>query len=617
MSQSERLFRINQLLHERRVVPISTFLDELEISRATFKRDMDYLRDRLRAPIIWDREVGGYRFESEQLAGQFEMPGLWFSAKEAMALLSMQHVLSQLEPGLLSGHVGPFQARLRTLLAQEGLDPDAVQRRIRLLPSLHRPVAPAHFETIAHAVMQRQRLSLQYRSPGAKQATARIVSPQRLTHYRNAWYLEAWCHLRNAIRSFALDSFEEVSLTQELALDVSEDELHQALEGGYGIFSSSERQWARLCFSGKAAHYVSRETWHADQTGEWLDTEHFQLQLPYCGERELVMDILRHGADVEVLDPPTLRQAVLEQLQSALGQYAADLPKPVIAVPPSLILSPLHVAARKAADRIRHADGLLITAGAGIGVDSGLPDFRGGHGFWEAYPALGKAQLSFMDVASPQTFRTNPQLAWGFYGHRLKLYRETQPHEGFQLMHRWGERLLHGSSVFTSNVDGQFQKSGFAANRVTECHGSIHHLQCLDACNTRIESADLLEPEIDTDSCRWLGKLPLCPQCGALMRPNILMFGDWEWLGQRSDEQRQRLNHWLEKPQRLVIIELGAGTTIATVRRAGERLLNRDEVEFSTLIRINPTESEGPVGTVSMCSSALAGLQAIAETLGW
>ncbi|WP_228098378.1 MULTISPECIES: Sir2 family NAD-dependent protein deacetylase [Chitinilyticum] len=617
MSQSERFFRINQLLHERRVVPIGVFLDELEISRATFKRDIEYLRDRLQAPIIWDREAGGYRFESDRQAGQFEMPGLWFSAKEATALLSMQHVLSQLEPGLLSGHVGPFQARLRTLLAQEGLDPDAVQRRIRLLPSLHRPVAPAHFEAIAHAVMQRQRLSLQYRSPGAEQATARIVSPQRLTHYRNAWYLEAWCHLRNAIRSFALDSVETVALSQEVALDVPDAELQQALEGGYGIFSGNERQWARLCFSGKAAHYVSRETWHADQSGEWLDAEHYLLQLPYRGERELVMDILRHGADVEVLDPPTLRQAVVAQLQAALGHYAAELAKPAPADTPALNLSPLHAAARKAADRIRHADGLLITAGAGMGVDSGLPDFRGGQGFWEAYPALGRAQLSFMDVACPQTFRTDPELAWGFYGHRLKLYRETEPHEGFHVLHRWGERLLHGAAVFTSNVDGQFQKAGFAAQRISECHGSIHHLQCLDACSTRIESADWLEPQIDAEHCRWLGKLPRCPQCGALMRPNILMFGDWEWLGQRSDEQRQRLNRWLDKPKRLAIIELGAGTTIATVRRAGERLLSRDNVELTTLIRINPTEADGPAGTVSLESGALVGVQAIAETLGW
>ncbi|MBM5570555.1 NAD-dependent deacetylase [Deefgea chitinilytica] len=252
-----------------------------------------------------------------------------------------------------------------------------------------------------------------------------------------------------------------------------------------------------------------------------------------------------------------------------------------------------------------------------MGVDSGLPDFRGDNGFWEAYPALGKANLSFMDVACPQTFRTDPALAWGFYGHRLKLYRETQPHNGFKLLNRWGERLLHGASIFTSNVDGQFQKAGFSEQRISECHGSIHHLQCLDACSTHIESADWLVPEIDTDNCRWIGKLPACQQCGALLRPNILMFGDWEWLGQRSDEQRQRLNRWLEKPQRLVIIELGAGTTIATVRRAGERLLHRENAENTSLIRINPTESEGPTGSLSLACNALIGIEAIAETLSW
>jgi NAD-dependent SIR2 family protein deacetylase len=284
-------------------------------------------------------------------------------------------------------------------------------------------------------------------------------------------------------------------------------------------------------------------------------------------------------------------------------------------VAPALNLSPLHAAAQHAAEALKQADALLITAGAGIGVDSGLPDFRGDHGFWEAYPALGKAKIAFTDVASPHTFRTDPTLAWGFYGHRLNLYRKTIPHAGFHLLREWGEQLEHGAQIYTSNVDGQFQKAGFDAKRIVECHGSIHHLQCLDACNTRIESADWFEPEIDQDACRILSKLPHCPDCGALMRPNILMFGDWEWMQDRYAEQQQRMNQWLRKPKRLVIVEMGAGTAIATVRRLGERILDQHKQLTPTLIRINPTEADGPDGTISLKAGALAGLTAINERL--
>jgi NAD-dependent SIR2 family protein deacetylase len=239
----------------------------------------------------------------------------------------------------------------------------------------------------------------------------------------------------------------------------------------------------------------------------------------------------------------------------------------------------------KAARLIAAADGLLVTAGAGMGVDSGLPDFRGREGFWRAYPGLARARIDFEAAACPDTFVHDPAMGWGFYGHRLKLYRETAPHAGFDILRRLAERLPHGAFVFTSNVDGQFGKAGFEPGRICEIHGSIHHLQCLEPCCDRIWSAAEVKPDIDEAECRWCSELPHCPRCGRLARPNILMFGDWGWVSDRTRFQQARLDAWRQQVERLVVIELGAGTHVPTVRWFGETL-------GVPLIRINPTEPE-------------------------
>ncbi len=241
-----------------------------------------------------------------------------------------------------------------------------------------------------------------------------------------------------------------------------------------------------------------------------------------------------------------------------------------------------------AAQALAAADALLVTAGAGLGVDSGLPDFRGDQGFWRAYPALGRRGLGFTTVASPQTFSEDPALAWGFYGHRLALYRRTQPHAGFALLRAWGQRLPQGVAVYTSNVDGHFQRSGFLPGRVAECHGSIHHLQCLGPCHDGIWPADDFIPELDEAACRLLNAPPRCPRCGGLARPNILMFGDSGWLGGRSEAQESRLQHWLQGRRRLLVLELGAGTAIPSVRHFGQQALLQSE---GLLVRVNPREA--------------------------
>lgn len=269
----------------------------------------------------------------------------------------------------------------------------------------------------------------------------------------------------------------------------------------------------------------------------------------------------------------------------------------------------MEAAAAASAALIRQADGLLVTAGAGIGVDSGLPDFRGPQGFWGVYPALGRARIGFEQIANPAAFAARPALAWGFYGHRLNLYRRTVPHAGFAILRRIGEGLLQGAFVFTSNVDGQFQKAGFAAERIVECHGSIHHLQCLDACHDGIWPADDYQPQVDEEECLLRSDFPRCPRCRAIARPNILMFGDCGWLAERTDAQETRLHTWLRQVNRLVVIEIGAGTNIPTVRMLGEQRRGR-------LIRINPSEPQLPPGKgVALASGGLVALRAIAACL--
>ncbi|MBI5109460.1 MAG: NAD-dependent deacetylase [Rhodocyclales bacterium] len=238
-----------------------------------------------------------------------------------------------------------------------------------------------------------------------------------------------------------------------------------------------------------------------------------------------------------------------------------------------------------AARLIEQADALVICAGAGMGVDSGLPDFRGPGGFWQAYPALGRARIRFEEIASPAAFRRDPEVAWGFYGHRLNLYRATVPHEGFGLLRELAASMPRGGVVFTSNVDGHFQRAGFGEDRVTECHGSIHHLQCLEPCSDAIWSAADLVPEVDVAECRIRLAMPRCPNCGALARPAILMFGDRDWIEGRTREQERRLADWLRTVERPLVIEVGAGSTVATVRAFVHSL-------DAPLIRINPREPE-------------------------
>jgi NAD-dependent SIR2 family protein deacetylase len=273
----------------------------------------------------------------------------------------------------------------------------------------------------------------------------------------------------------------------------------------------------------------------------------------------------------------------------------------------------MHDQYRRAADLLRDADALIVAAGAGMGVDSGLPDFRGDAGFWRAYPALGEAGMAFHEIASPAAFRSDPQLAWGFYGHRLALYRATVPHRGFALLSQWGARMPHGVRVFTSNVDGQFQRAGFDPAGVLECHGSIHYLQCLAPCGDAIWAAEGFVPDVDEARCRLRNAPPRCQHCGAPARPNILMFGDDGWLGGRTAKQARGMDAWLAGVRRPLVIEIGAGTAIASVRRFAHEVVR---AHGGRLVRINPREPQVPgARDVGLATGAVAGLEGIVAAL--
>lgn len=264
------------------------------------------------------------------------------------------------------------------------------------------------------------------------------------------------------------------------------------------------------------------------------------------------------------------------------------------------------------------ADAVVITAGAGMGVDSGLPDFRGDEGFWNAYPAYRHLGLSFSDLANPRWFEAHPEMAWGFYGHRLNLYRSTTPHAGFDVLQRLAGKMRAGAFVFTSNVDGAFQKAGFDPQTIVEHHGSIHHVQCSEACSDEVLPADDVTVEVDLKTFRAVGPLPKCKKCGALARPNILMFGDPLWNYSRSHVQSDRMQDWIRRlvagGAATVILEMGAGTTIPSVRAKGEHLSTSLR---APLVRINTRDPEGPPGTLSVpmgAASALVELEVLMES---
>jgi predicted DNA-binding transcriptional regulator YafY len=324
MERLERFYKIDQLLKDRKVVPFSILMKELGMSRASIKRDLEYMRERFNAPIEYDREANGYRFGAPRSGPRYELPGLWFSAGEAYALLSMQTLLAELQPGLLEPHVGPLQERLRAILGGEPAWKD-IEKRIRVFQPERRSGTTenegSHFATVAAAVLRRLRLWIRHYNRKDDRETEREISPQRLVHYRGNWYVDAWCHLRTDLRSFAVDAIRAAELRETRAREVPAAELDEHLGAGYGIFAGRTVEWARLRFTPEAARWVSAQVWHPKQRSQVEQDGSYLLELPYAADRELLMEILKYGADVEVLAPEGLRARVAAALRQAAGRY--------------------------------------------------------------------------------------------------------------------------------------------------------------------------------------------------------------------------------------------------------------------------------------------------------
>ena len=324
MDRTERFYTIDRLLRSRRKVSLHQLMEELEVSRATVRRDLEYMRDRMAAPIVWDAALRGYcyRLEATGDDDRYALPGLWFNASEVYALLTMDHLLSSLQPGLLEPHIEPLRERIRRLLGSGEHPTQEIEKRIRILYMASRQMDTRVFASIANALLARRRLFIVHLNRRSNLHTERVVSPQRLAHYRDNWYLDCWCHLRKGLRSFAVDAIESADLKEDQpAKEVSDSRLEMVLGAGYGIFAGDKTHQAVLRFTPEAARWVASEKWHSQQESTVEPDGSYRLSVPYAKETELVMDILRHGSDVEVLSPTSLRQTVRKRLAATLKQY--------------------------------------------------------------------------------------------------------------------------------------------------------------------------------------------------------------------------------------------------------------------------------------------------------
>ena len=326
-NNTARLYRIETLIRAHGTVTFKALLDELEVSPATLKRDLEYLRSRMGAPIEYDRDSNGYRFGSGDAAAgsRHELPGLWFNESELYSLLTAQQLLAGLDTdGLLSRHLHPLLDRIHQLLGSgEGAEAaNRLIKRIRVVTALRRPVPSRFFERVSAALLQRRRLHLRYLTRGRGAVSERDVSPQRLVHYRNTWYLDAWCHRVDALRRFALDAIEQAELLDTKARDLAMKRVEAEMDAGYGIYAGGQQQWAVLVFNAQAAQWASREEWHPAQEGRWLDGGAYEMRLPYVDATELLMDVLRQGPEVRVTAPPALVEAVRSRLREAGALYA-------------------------------------------------------------------------------------------------------------------------------------------------------------------------------------------------------------------------------------------------------------------------------------------------------
>lgn len=320
MDRIERITALHRTLKAARYpVTVKRLQDELGCSRATVYRDLAYLRDALMAPLEGDGEAG-FRYQAGECE-RFELPGLWLSSEELHALLAAQQLLTRTGGGVLSNALAPLQKRIESLLAEQGGAAGWPVERVRVIPHRGRRLDESAFRMVASSVLERRQLAFEYRARSTDERTRRTVSPQRITHYRDNWYLDAWDHERDALRSFAVDRIGGARVLDEPARDLSKEELDRHLAASYGIFSGEPKGWATIVFSARAARWVADEQWHSRQQGRFLSDGRYELKLPYSNSRELLMDILTYGADAEIVEPAVLREQAKTLLELALSHY--------------------------------------------------------------------------------------------------------------------------------------------------------------------------------------------------------------------------------------------------------------------------------------------------------
>jgi predicted DNA-binding transcriptional regulator YafY len=320
MSEVIRLYRYQALLSSRRALSRAEFITLLEVSPATFKRDLAKLRDQLGIPIEYDRDAGGYVLKKTGEA--HELPGIWLNKNELLALATIQKMLKQLAPSLLGPHLCPLERKLSELLEKQGLNTPELSRRVKLLDAGKRSVSSGIFEIVAQATFNRKRLRLDHFNRTTGGHSSRDVSPQDLSFYRGNWYLNAWCHLRSEPRKFSIDAIELVTQIEEEALEMSDEDMLSAFGLGYGIYTGQPLQHALLVFSPERARWVQEEQWHKDQVGKMLPDGHYQLEVPYTDERELVADLLGYGSSVTALKPASLVKSIKDALITAASNYS-------------------------------------------------------------------------------------------------------------------------------------------------------------------------------------------------------------------------------------------------------------------------------------------------------
>jgi predicted DNA-binding transcriptional regulator YafY len=322
MDRTERFYKIDRLLKDSKSVSFGKLEEALGVSRATLKRDLLYMRDRFNAPIEYDREANGYRFGKPRNGPRYELPGLWFSATEGYALLATLKLLGDLQPGLLEGQLTSLVERLRSVVGRGDHSWAEIEKRVRIFQTERRVGDSAHFGTVAAGTLQRRRVWIRHFNRAEGTVTEREVSPQRLILYRDNWYLDTYCHLRHGLRSFAVDAIQDAELRDTVSKEVSAAQLDEYLSGGYGIFAGRELAWATLKFSPKAARWVATQSWHPKQRSRTDVDGSYVLEIPYADDRELLMEILKYGVDIEVVAPEALRGKVLAVLKEAAGLYS-------------------------------------------------------------------------------------------------------------------------------------------------------------------------------------------------------------------------------------------------------------------------------------------------------